>query len=111
MEKRPKNCFVIVYLITRFSKISKIFSESFVIQNFSLTCAKASHLHLNVLFLANMDVLAEVEVEYITLPGWKTPIKDARSFDQLPKNAQAYVHKIQEVLGIPGKCFAFLYMH
>eukprot|EP00794_Sanderia_malayensis_P020014 gene20014-21975_t len=52
-------------------------------------------------FPANMDMLAEVEVEYITLPGWKKAIKDARKFEELPTNAQDYVKKVQDVLGVP----------
>lgn len=55
-----------------------------------------------IIFLASMEVLAEVEVEYITLPGWKTNIRDVRKYSDLPKNAQTYVQKIQELLGIPG---------
>lgn len=38
---------------------------------------------------------------YETLPGWKTDISAARTFDQLPKNAQAYVLRIQELVGVP----------
>jgi hypothetical protein len=41
-------------------------------------------------------------VEYITLPGWKTSICDCRSFQELPENAQKYVLKIEELLGIKG---------
>ena len=51
---------------------------------------------------ANMDVLAAVEVEYITLPGWQTNIRDVRKFSDLPANAKAYVRKVEEILGIPG---------
>merc|ERR1739844_271520 len=39
-----------------------------------------------------------LEVEYITMPGWKTSIADMRSFDQLPENCQKYVAKIEELL-------------
>lgn len=42
-----------------------------------------------------------VEVEYITMPGWKTPITQMTSFEELPKNAQNYVLKIEELLGLP----------
>ena len=49
-----------------------------------------------------MDVLAEVEVEYITLPGWQTNIRDVRKYSDLPANARDYVQKIQEILDIPG---------
>jgi len=42
-----------------------------------------------------------VEVEYITMPGWKTGITGVRKFEDLPQNAQNYVTKIEELLGIP----------
>ena len=44
-----------------------------------------------------------VTVDYITLPGWKKPIVDCRKFEDLPENAQSYVNKIQELLGVKGK--------
>lgn len=52
-------------------------------------------------FPASPDILSEVEIEYIELPGWKTSIKNAKSFKELPPNAQAYVQKIEELLGCP----------
>jgi len=42
-----------------------------------------------------------IEVEYITLPGWKTPISGCRTFEELPPNAQDYVRKIEESMGKP----------
>ncbi len=57
--------------------------------------------------VANMDDLSEVEVEYITLPGWQASIKDFRKFDELPTNAQLYVKKIQEILNIPSKLWRY----
>lgn len=52
--------------------------------------------------LATQEVLAEVEVEYLTLPGWKASIKHCRTMDELPKNAQSYVRKIEEIVDVPG---------
>jgi len=42
-----------------------------------------------------------IEVEYITLPGWKTPISGCRTFEELPLKAQDYVRKIEEYMGKP----------
>ncbi|MEU6133905.1 adenylosuccinate synthase [Nocardioides sp. NPDC047086] len=36
-----------------------------------------------------------------TLPGWKEDISGARSFDDLPANAQAYVKYVEEISGAP----------
>ena len=40
-------------------------------------------------------------VEYLTLPGWKSDISGCRKFGELPQNAQNYVLKIEELLGLP----------
>jgi adenylosuccinate synthase len=45
--------------------------------------------------------LARAEPVYQELPGWKTDTSGVRSFDDLPKEAQNYVHFIQEQLGVP----------
>lgn len=34
------------------------------------------------------------------MPGWKTDITAVRKFEDLPQNAQNYVTKIEELLGI-----------
>ena len=44
----------------------------------------------------------DLQVEYITVKGWKTDISKVRSFQELPIEAQAYVRKIEELLNIPG---------
>ncbi len=45
--------------------------------------------------------LAKVEVEYETLPGWMCDISKATSFAELPENAQKYVRRIEELMGVP----------
>lgn len=52
-------------------------------------------------FPACVEVLDEVEVEFITLPGWMTSIEQCRTFDALPANAQAYIRKIEQITQIP----------
>jgi adenylosuccinate synthase len=47
--------------------------------------------------------LETVELIYQTLPGWKEEINTARSFDELPSNAQAYVKMIEDLAGVPVK--------
>lgn len=51
-------------------------------------------------FPADLDLLAKVEVEYVTFPGWETNISEVTSFDQLPENCQKYVKFIEEYLGV-----------
>ncbi|MFC1729809.1 adenylosuccinate synthase [candidate division KSB1 bacterium] len=42
-----------------------------------------------------------VEVEYIEMEGWTEDISKAKTFDELPKNAQAYVKKVEELVETP----------
>jgi len=37
-----------------------------------------------------------------TLPGWQVPTGGARSFADLPPNAQRYIRRIEEVAGVPA---------
>jgi len=41
------------------------------------------------------------EPEYIEMDGWMQSTKDVRRFDKLPPEAQAYVHRIEELVGTP----------
>jgi adenylosuccinate synthase len=47
------------------------------------------------------EALAACQPVYITLPGWRTDISSARSFDALPVQAQAYLNKVSELVGCP----------
>ena len=47
------------------------------------------------------DAYAECTPKYIEMPGWSESTVGARSFDDLPENAKAYIKKIEEVLGVP----------
>ncbi|MBI3152855.1 MAG: adenylosuccinate synthetase, partial [Chloroflexi bacterium] len=47
--------------------------------------------------------LDQVETIYQTVPGWKEDISKARSFEELPVNAQKYVEMIEDATGVPVK--------
>lgn len=51
-------------------------------------------------FPADLTVLGEVDVVYETLPGWKSDITKCRTFEDLPLNAQNYILRIQDILGV-----------
>jgi len=36
-----------------------------------------------------------------TLPGWSQPISQARSFSDLPLNAQRYLRRVEDLIGVP----------
>mmetsp|Transcript_48011 Transcript_48011/g.71165 ORF Transcript_48011/g.71165 Transcript_48011/m.71165 type:complete len:557 (+) Transcript_48011:113-1783(+) len=50
---------------------------------------------------ASLKVMGKIEVEYETLPGWKEDISQVKNFEDLPVNAQRYVLRVQELLGVP----------
>jgi len=39
-----------------------------------------------------------------TVPGWKSQIKDCRTYSSLPQNARTYVELIEELMGCPITC-------
>jgi len=47
------------------------------------------------------DAAAAAEPVYETLPGWAEELGDCRTFEQLPKAAQAYVKRIEQLAGRP----------
>nr|ODN98728.1 adenylosuccinate synthetase [Cryptococcus depauperatus CBS 7855] len=51
-------------------------------------------------FPADLDRLAQVEVQYTTLPGWKTDISNCKTYDDFPENAKAYIKFIGDFLGV-----------
>ncbi|KAH7137974.1 adenylosuccinate synthetase-like protein [Dendryphion nanum] len=55
-------------------------------------------------FPASIENLAQVEVHYETLPGWKgKPTTGAKSFYDLPANARKYIEFIENFIGVKVK--------
>lgn len=52
-------------------------------------------------FPSHLEDLKEVVCEYETLEGWAEDISSCTSWSELPLNAQKYVRRIQELLGVP----------
>ena len=52
---------------------------------------------------AEQSQLEQVEVDYISMPGWKTNISGVKSFAKLPLNARVYVEKLVELVGKPSE--------
>jgi adenylosuccinate synthase len=46
--------------------------------------------------------LAACEPVYDTLPGWTTPTAGVRDFDRLPREARAYIARLEEITGVPA---------
>lgn len=54
-------------------------------------------------FPSDLHSLSDCEPEYVSLPGWKRDITGARSWADLPPNAQQYIEFISDSIGIPIK--------
>jgi len=54
-------------------------------------------------FPANTHILENVTPQYIELPGFTEDITACKTWDELPLNAQKYIKKIEELLGVPVK--------
>lgn len=52
---------------------------------------------------SEMDLLAQCEPVYDTLPGWSEAIMGVRRFDHLPQSAQRYVERIEALTRVPVK--------
>jgi adenylosuccinate synthase len=50
---------------------------------------------------ATIEELARCKTIYTELPGWSEDITKAKSFAELPRNAQDYVKFIEEQTNIP----------
>jgi adenylosuccinate synthase len=48
-----------------------------------------------------IDRYAECEPVYETMPGWSTPTSGATTYDALPHAAKGYLHRIEELAGVP----------
>ncbi|KIK68109.1 hypothetical protein GYMLUDRAFT_36939 [Collybiopsis luxurians FD-317 M1] len=54
-------------------------------------------------FPADLEVLDKVQVEYVTLSGWKASIASVTSYYDLPANCKKYVEYIENFLRVPVK--------
>jgi adenylosuccinate synthase len=48
-----------------------------------------------------LEFLNDTTVIYETLPGWQQDISKCRTYSELPKNAQAYIERIEQLLETP----------
>ena len=46
--------------------------------------------------------LAACEPVYETLPGWTAPTAGVRDFDRLPREARAYIARLEDITGVPA---------
>lgn len=63
----------------------------------AITCGL---LTFRFIFVADLDLLAKVDVEYATFPGWESDISECTTFESLPENCQKYVKFIEDFLEV-----------
>ncbi len=49
----------------------------------------------------NINLHNYLEPIYENMPGWKNEITNAKTFEELPTNAQKYLRRLEELIGIP----------
>jgi len=55
---------------------------------------------------AEISAYEQCKPNYITMPGWHEDITNVKTFAELPKNAQNYLNKICELVGVPLGVFS-----
>lgn len=55
---------------------------------------------------SNINEFSRVKPIYLTLPGWKEDISNVKSFEELPINAQNYLKKLEELIGVEVAIFS-----
>jgi adenylosuccinate synthase len=50
---------------------------------------------------AALEIFENCQPVYEELPGWRTDITEAKSFEELPENARAYVRRLEDLAGCP----------
>ena len=106
---RPRRCgwldLVIVRMAARINGLSSMavtrldildqFEEIKICTHYTRNGQRVDH------FPGDLNVLAQCEPIYESLPGWQTDTTGARNFDDLPANAQRYLNRIAELTGVP----------
>jgi adenylosuccinate synthase len=54
----------------------------------------------------DVELLEQAEPIYEELPGWTQPLRDARTWEDLPENARKYIRRIEEVSGVSVICIS-----
>ena len=68
-----------------------------VCKRYELSCDPVRYADVDAYGLEKVETILE------SVPGWNEDISKARSFEDLPANAQSYVRLIEEATGVPVK--------
>lgn len=50
---------------------------------------------------ADRNLFTKVKPVYEEMPGWRESLEDARSLEELPKNARSYLKRLSQLMGVP----------
>jgi adenylosuccinate synthase len=50
----------------------------------------------------DVSQLAACEPVYERLPGWTRPTRSVRRYEDLPREAQAYIARLEDITGVPA---------
>jgi adenylosuccinate synthase len=53
-------------------------------------------------FPSDLGQFARCEPVYESLPGWSSPTKGVRRYEELPTNARRYIARLEEITGVPA---------
>ncbi|XP_065321244.1 adenylosuccinate synthetase-like, partial [Gordionus sp. m RMFG-2023] len=107
--KRPRRCGWLDLVVVKYTHMinyytALVLTKLDILDGFKqIKIGYEYHLNGQVLqsFPADLDKLSKVEVKYLTLPGWMCSTSNCRKYFDLPKEAQEYIQKIEELTNVP----------
>ena len=49
----------------------------------------------------DIELLGRVQVDYVEMKGWKTDLRQCRTFESMPREAQKFIEIIEQYVGVP----------
>ena len=96
---------VLLRYAARLNSLSEVFMTKLdVLSGFPTVKICVAYRHKGVIydeFPPHQSIFHNCEPIYEQMPGWDADISQARSFANLPAEAQAYVRRIAEIAGVP----------
>ncbi|GAC1409203.1 MAG: adenylosuccinate synthase [Actinomycetota bacterium] len=109
MTGRRRRCgwmdVVLLKYAARLNSMSDVFMTKLdVLSEFDTIKICVAYRHEGVVydeFPPHQTIFHKCEPVYEEMPGWRTNISRARTFAELPREAQAYVRRVEELGGVP----------
>jgi adenylosuccinate synthase len=59
---------------------------------------------------ASLAEYSSIVVQYEVMPGWTEDVSAIKKFEDLPANCQAYVLRLEELIGVPIRYFIIFFV-